>query len=295
MDLGISPNTAVTMKTLVMKFGGASVASPEHFSDVADIILDRFMIFERLAIVVSAMGDTTDKLDALAKRVHPQPPRREYDMLVSIGERISISLLAMAIAAKGGEAVSFTGSQSGIITCPQHSSAMVVDVRPKRLLAAFAAGQIAIVAGFQGVSTQGEITTLGRGGSDTTAVALGVALNADRVEFYKDVPGIFESDPKEWPDAKPFTSLTYDEAMHIVNRSGQILHPRSLRLACLNALPLFVRSFYGALHDQDRGTLIHDASRIRPEHPIFEQQFVDMLVTKSEANLGHCCTQEVSC
>ena len=132
-------------------------------------------------------------------------------------------------------------------------------------------------------------------GSDTTAVALGVALNADRVEFYKDVPGMFERDPKDWPDAKPFTNLSYDEALNIVNKSGQILHPRSLRLACLNALPLVIRSFCGALHDRDSGTLIHDASRIRPEHPIFEQQFADMLVTKPEVNLGRCCTQEVSC
>jgi aspartate kinase len=198
------------MKTLVMKFGGASVATPEHFSRVAEIILSRRREFPRLAVVVSAMGDTTDQLEMLARQVNPSPPRREYDMLVSVGERISISLLAMALAAKDSEAVSFTGSQSGIITCSQHSNAAIVDVRPRRLLAALDEGKVVIVAGFQGVSVGGEITTLGRGGSDTTAVALGVALGADRVEFFKDVAGVYDKDPHQHDDAALLTSLSYE-------------------------------------------------------------------------------------
>ena len=175
------------MKTLVMKFGGAAVATPQHFSKIADIILQRLKEYNRIAVVVSAMGDTTNQLISLATQVNDTPPRREYDMLVSVGERISISLLAMALAAKKHSAVSFTGSQSGIITCSNHSEARIVDVKPHRLLPVLDSGSVVIVAGFQGVSKQGEITTLGRGGSDTSAVALAIALGAIKVEFYKDV------------------------------------------------------------------------------------------------------------
>ena len=142
------------------------------------------------------MANTTDQLFKLARNVHPNPPAREQDMLVSVGERISISLLAMALAYQGVEAVSFTGSQSGIITCEKHSDASIVDIRPKRIQKVLDEGKTAIIAGFQGVSQKGEITTLGRGGSDTSAVALAVGLGARCVEFYKDVPGIFEEDPK---------------------------------------------------------------------------------------------------
>ncbi|MFN4174875.1 MAG: aspartate kinase, partial [Parachlamydiaceae bacterium] len=176
-------------RTLVLKFGGASVAEPEHFSKIADIILYRKKEFNNIVVVVSAMGDTTNKLIDLAKKVNPNPPRREYDMLVSVGERISISLLAMALALKGQDAISFTGSQSGIITTEEHSEARIIDVKPNRLQPHLQAGKVVIVAGFQGVSKSGEITTLGRGGSDTTAVALAVALKAEKVEFYKDVIG----------------------------------------------------------------------------------------------------------
>jgi len=212
------------MKTLVMKFGGASVASPEHFSRIADIIVSRRKEYERVTIVVSAMGNTTDQLINLAKQVNPNPPRREYDMLLSAGERISIALLAMALAKKEQEAVSFTGSQSGIITCAHHAEARIIDVKPYRILAALDSGKVAIVAGFQGVSENKEITTLGRGGSDTTAVALGVALRAEKVEFFKDVPGIFNADPKCDPAAKLLTNLSYSEALAIIKQS---LHVRS--------------------------------------------------------------------
>ncbi len=257
------------MKTLVMKFGGASVATPEHFFHVADIVIDRLREYSRLAIVVSAMGDTTDELDALARKVNPAPPRREYDMLVSVGERISIALLAMALAGKGCPAKSFTGSQSGIITCRQHSNAMITDVRPKRLLEAFADRFVVIVAGFQGVSSDGEITTLGRGGSDTTAVALGVALGAERVEFFKDVPGVFEADPKQYPDARLLSELSYEQASQVVCKSGQILHPRCLNLAARNRVPLLVRSFRDAL-SSNGGTFIREANGEFVSIPVYE-------------------------
>lgn len=231
-------------KTLIMKFGGAAVKSPESFSLLARLILERKREYPRIVCVVSAMGGMTDHLISLAKQVNPSPPRREYDMLVSVGERISISLLAMALAAEGAHAVSFTGSQSGILTTDTHSEARIIGVRPTRLHPHLEEGKIVIVAGFQGVSETKEITTLGRGGSDTSAVALGVALGAEKVEFYKDVKGIFSKDPIHAPDAFFFHQLTYEEALHVVEQSGgRVLHPRAITLAQKNNLILHVRSF----------------------------------------------------
>lgn len=230
-------------ETVVLKFGGASVSSTGQFAKVAEIILNK-SLRARVVVVVSAMGDTTDQLLSLARRVHPDPPVREQDMLVSVGERISVALLAMALRLKGRDAISFTGSQSGIITTSKHSEARILDVKPHRILKALDAGKIAIVAGFQGVSREGEITTLGRGGSDTSAVALGVALGASLVEFYKDVEGIYSADPKKSADAALFSWLTYEKALEIVESGSDVLHSRCLRLAEKNGLPLHVLSFY---------------------------------------------------
>lgn len=257
--------------TIVMKFGGASVATPEHFARIAEIIIRRKQAFKRVVIVVSAMGDTTNQLAKLAAQVNPDPPRREYDMLVSVGERISISLLAMALSAKGHSAVSFTGSQSGIITCDRHSEARIVNVKPHRLLAAFEKQKIAIVAGFQGVSTNGEITTLGRGGSDTTAVALGVALNAERVEFFKDVDGIYSEDPKKNICAERFNALSYGEALEVVDRGAKVLHGRCIQMAQKNAIELLVRSFNDFDTALPQGTRISDAQLLKPENPVYEE------------------------
>lgn len=226
-----------------MKFGGAAVATPAHFDRVCSIIAQKRKQYERIAIVVSAMANTTDDLIALALEVNPYPPQREYDMLVTVGERISISLLAMALAKHSIQAKSFTGSQSGIITTDCHTNAEILEVRPHRLEKAFEEGLVVIVAGFQGVSKNGEITTLGRGGSDTSAVALGVALGAEVVEFYKDVPGIFERDPKSFADAKSFDSLDYDRALQIVREGACVLHSRCIELAKSHQLPLYVCSF----------------------------------------------------
>jgi len=226
-----------------MKFGGASVAKTESFLKIAELIIEKSKLHKKIVVVVSAMGNTTDQLLELALQVHPNPPSREQDMLVSVGERISISLLAMALSLKQKEAVSFTGSQSGIITCEHHSDAKIVDVRPHRLLPVLNKGHVAIVAGFQGVSRTGEITTLGRGGSDTTAVALAVALDAPKVEFYKDVPGIFTDDPKKNPNALPLKEMTYLEAIQIAEKGGKVLHQRSIELAMKNGVQLSVLSF----------------------------------------------------
>lgn len=258
-----------------MKFGGASVETAEHFSRIADIIIARRKEYSQTIIVVSAMGNSTDELDRLAYRVNPSPPKREYDMLVSVGERISISLLAMALAAKGHSALSFTGSQSGIMTCSQHSSAAIVDVRPRRLLAALEQKHIVIVAGFQGVSLAGEITTLGRGGSDTTAVALGVALQADHVEFFKDVPGIFDQDPHLSSTAQLFEQLTYAQARFVVSTCRQILHERCLILAQKNGLPLLVRSFHDLLIP---GTWIRERESSRSSEAVWEDSAAQNLL-----------------
>lgn len=228
---------------LVMKFGGASVRAPESFRKIAKIIIDRSLQDKKIVVVVSAMAGQTDELLSLARKVHPNPPTREQDMLISVGERISIALLAMALNIEGQEAISFTGSQSGIITCENHSEARIVEIRPKRLFDALNEEKIAIVAGFQGVSRKGEITTLGRGGSDTSAVALAVAAGAERVEFYKDVSGIFDSDPKKNPSAKRMSRLSYREALQLAKGGAKVLHARSIELAEKNGVQLAVHSF----------------------------------------------------
>ena len=228
------------MKPLIMKFGGASVATPENFTSIAELIVRRAKDRSPLVVVVSAMAHMTDELLALAHKVHPNPPRREQDMLISVGERISIALLAMALTLKGHEAISFTGSQSGIITNEDHSEAKIVDVRPARLIQAYSQKRTVIVAGFQGVSRQGEITTLGRGGSDTTAVALAIALGAECVEFYKDVGGIFDKDPKSNPSARLLKQLSFEEALDLTNHGAKVLHPRAVALAEKNGVQLHV-------------------------------------------------------
>lgn len=259
------------MKTLIMKFGGAAVATPKHFSRIADIILQRKKEYNRIVVVVSAMGETTNQLIALANEVNKSPPRREYDMLVSVGERISISLLAMALAEKNHHAVSFTGSQSGIITCQNHSNARIIEVKPHRLLPILDSGTVAIVAGFQGVSRLGEITTLGRGGSDTSAVALGVALNAEKIEFFKDVPGICLDDPKIVPESPIHPFLSYDEALAIIQKGAKVLQARSVELASKNSILLHVLSFQNFPDSSPLGTFIGPRNVTRSSAQIYEE------------------------
>lgn len=255
-----------------MKFGGAAVASPDRFERIAQIIINRKQAFPCVVVVVSAMGGMTDYLRDLAQQVHPKPPTREMDMLLSVGERISIALLAMALAKLGQGAVSFTGSQAGIITSSDHEDALIVKVTPCRLLPKLSEGDVVIVAGFQGVSLAKEITTLGRGGSDTSAVAIAAAIGADKVEFYKDVPGVFSDDPKIDPTASHFSTLTYQEALTIVNQGAKILHPRAVRLAEKNGIPLHVLSFNEQEGDLKHGTWIGSLRKQAGEvTPIYEE------------------------
>jgi len=230
---------------VVQKFGGSSVANAEGVKRVAQRIVNTKKQGHQVVVVVSAMGDTTDELIDLANEVSPLPPARELDMLLTAGERISMAVLAMAIHDLGHEARSFTGSQAGVITDAEHGRAKIIDVTPGRLEAAIAEGAIAIVAGFQGVSqTTKDITTLGRGGSDTTAVALAVALKADVCEIYSDVDGIFTADPRIEPRARKVPRISYEETLEMAAQGAKILHLRCVEYARRYDMPIHVRSSF---------------------------------------------------
>ena len=249
----------VPSPVLVLKFGGASVSTPDKFSKIAEIICERRRFIPAIVVAVSAMGNSTNEFIALAKEVHPNPPARELDMLVSVGERISMSLLAMALHAQGVSARSLTGSQCGIITSNNHTEAKILEVRPRRIENTLQEGHIAIVAGFQGMSQAGEITTLGRGGTDTTAVALAASLGAHHVEFYKDVDGVYEEDPKISPTATLCPFLNYQDALALMHQGAKVLHDRCIELARKNNVYLHVLPFSSKLtasYIQPKGTLI---------------------------------------
>lgn len=232
---------------LILKFGGASVAELQSFKNVAQIVTKHLKTSPKLLIVVSAMGDTTNQLISKAYSVSKSPCRRELDMLVSVGERISISLLAMALHDHNINAISFTGSQSGIITTSNHTDADIIDVKPERIKKAFINHDVVIVAGFQGVSEEKNITTLGRGGSDLSAVALANAFKS-RVIFYKDVDGIYTQDPKVNPNADHQPRLPYEEVLHLVKNGSSILSERAITLAKKFSIPLEIRSFNPKLY-----------------------------------------------
>ncbi|MGQ0846140.1 MAG: aspartate kinase [Sporichthyaceae bacterium] len=230
---------------VVQKYGGSSVADAESVKRVAKRIVETKQAGNDVVVVVSAMGDTTDDLIDLAKQVSPIPPARELDMLLTAGERISMAVLAMAIANLGHEARSFTGSPAGVITDSVHGKARIIDVTPGRIQQALDAGAIAIVAGFQGVSQDTkDITTLGRGGSDTTAVALAAALNASVCEIYTDVDGVFSADPRIVPAARRLPSVTYEEMLEMAASGAKVLHLRCVEYARRFGLPVHVRSSF---------------------------------------------------
>ncbi|NGX50053.1 MAG: Aspartokinase [Candidatus Anoxychlamydiales bacterium] len=227
-----------------MKFGGASVSNAKNIIKISDIIIEKSKQYKKLVVVVSAMGKTTNKLLKLALTINDNPSKREQDMLISVGERITMSLLSMALQKKGKKSISFTGSQGGIITTSNHLDAKIIDVKPTRVLKALNDDNIVIVAGFQGVSREKEITTLGRGGSDTTAVALAVALKAKIVEFYKDVDGIYEKDPKKDKSSFFYEKLSHEKALKILEKNEhKILHPRCVKLASNNNISLNILNF----------------------------------------------------
>jgi aspartate kinase len=232
------------MGLLVQKYGGTSVGSPERIQRVAERIVRTCRSGTGLVVVVSAMGDTTDDLINLAKKVSPEEHPREMDMLLTAGERISMALVAMAVRDRGQEAVSFTGSQSGIVTDTSHTRAKIVEIRAERIREELAKGRVVIVAGFQGVSREREVTTLGRGGSDTTAVALAAALGAEECEIYTDVDGVYTADPRVVPGARKLAALSYDEMLELASLGAKVLHNRSVEIARRYGVPVHVRSSF---------------------------------------------------
>jgi aspartate kinase len=231
-------------RVVVMKFGGTSVADPERILAVARRLAAARDAGNRVVGVLSAMGDTTDELLELAHEISPSPPRRELDMLVSVGERVSCALAAMALVDLGYDAISLTGSQAGIVTDTSHGRAKIVEVRARRIHDALERDAIVLVAGFQGVSTDAEVTTLGRGGSDTTAVALAAALGADVCEILTDVEGVFTADPRLVPGARRLRELTYDEMLELSGSGAKVLQLRSVEFARNHGVTLHVRSSF---------------------------------------------------
>ena len=250
---------------LVMKFGGSSVADTQKIKDVARRLVAARAAGQRVVGVLSAMGDTTDDLVRLAYEISAHPHAREFDMLVSVGERISNALCAMAIRDLGHEAVSLTGSQAGIVTDTVHGKAKIVEVRAQRLHSELDRDRIVLVAGFQGVSTDLEVTTLGRGGSDMTAVALAAALGARVCEIYTDVAGVFTADPRIVPQARKLKAVTYEEMLELAASGAKVLQLRSVEFARNHDVRLHVRSTFS----QAEGTWIVDE-----EDPVLEKAII---------------------
>jgi aspartate kinase len=256
---------------IVQKYGGSSVANADGIKRVAQRIVSTLKAGHSVVVVVSAMGDTTDELHDLAKQVSPLPPARELDMLLTSGERISMALLAMAIANLGASARSFTGSQAGVITDDVHGKARIIDVTPGRISGALADGAIPIVAGFQGVSANGkDITTLGRGGSDTTAVALATALEADVCEIYTDVDGVFTADPRIVPAARRIPAISYEEMLELAASGTKVLQLRCVEYARRYNVPIHVRSSFS----NREGTWVSDEPRGTKEEAGMEQAII---------------------
>jgi aspartate kinase len=230
---------------VVQKYGGSSVADVERIGVVADRVAATKASGRDVVVVVSAMGDTTDELLALARKVSPNPSRRELDMLLSAGERIAMALLSMALNERGVPAVSFTGSQSGIITNDAHANARIVEVRPFRVQDELQRGRVVIVAGYQGVSYKREVTTLGRGGSDTTAVALAAALDAEACEIYSDVAGVFSADPRVVPEARRLAEISYEEMQELAEAGARVLNAQALEFAKERGIAIYARATAG--------------------------------------------------
>ena len=267
------------MALIVQKYGGSSLESADRIRAVAERIVATKKQGNDVVVVCSAMGDTTDELLDLAAQVNPVPPQREMDMLLTAGERISNALVAMAVESLGAKAQSFTGSQAGVLTTERHGNARIVDVTPGRLTEALEDGQICIVAGFQGVNKDSrDVTTLGRGGSDTTAVALAAALKADVCEIYSDVDGVYTADPRIVPDAQKLEKLSFEEMLEMAAVGSKILVLRSVEYARAFNVPLRVRSSYS----NDPGTLVTGSME---DIPVEEAVLTGVATDKSEAKV----------
>ncbi len=250
---------------IVQKFGGTSVADTQRIKNVARIVVNEKEQGNDVVVVVSAMGHTTDYLVKMAYELNPNPSGRELDMLLSTGECVSIALLTMAIQALGHKAVSFNAAQVGIFTENVHTKARIIDIKTDKLKKNLSEGKIIVIAGFQGITEDGEITTLGRGGSDTSAVALAGALNAQRCDIYTDVDGVYTTDPRVVPTASKLDSVSYEEMLELAHAGANVLHPRSVETAKQYCVPLRVRSSFKT---SDMGTLIIGVENMEINKPV---------------------------
>ncbi|WHX39530.1 aspartate kinase [Mesobacillus sp. AQ2] len=265
------------MGLIVQKFGGTSVGSVEKIRNAASRTAEELRNGNNVVVVVSAMGKTTDHLVDMANDISRAPSKREMDMLLTTGEQITIALYSMALAQSGIEAVSFTGWQAGIKTEGIHGNARIIDIDTERISKELESGKVVIVAGFQGVTEDGEITTLGRGGSDTTAVALAAALKADKCDIYTDVTGVFTTDPRFVKSARKLLSVSYDEMLELANLGAGVLHPRAVEFAKNYGLPLEVRSSM----EKERGTMIEEENEMEQNLVVRGVAFEDQITRVS--------------
>ena len=243
------------MALIVKKFGGSSVATPDKMRAIVQRVLKGSQPDDKIVIVVSAMGKSTDKLIELASQITSKTYGREMDMLLSTGEQVSIALMAMAFQEAGHKSISFTGAQAGITTSDAFNKGRILDIQPDRILKALDEGNIVIVAGFQGITDSGDITTLGRGGSDTTAVAIAGAIHADVCEIYTDVEGIYTSDPRVVPNAQKMKEITYGEMLEMAKLGAGVMQPRAVEMGSRFNIPIHVRSTFS----ENEGTIIQEA------------------------------------
>jgi aspartate kinase len=274
------------MSVIVQKYGGSSVADVRRLKAVAARVMQTRSQGHDVVVVVSAMGDTTDELLTLAKQVSANPDRRELDMLLSAGERISMALLSMAIRELGGNAISFTGSQSGIITNDRHVDARIIEVRPFRIQDELSRGRIVVVAGYQGVSYKKEITTLGRGGSDTTAVAMAAALDAEYCEICSDVDGVYSADPRVVPSARRIGTLSYEETQEMAEAGAKVLNAQAVEFAKEKGIAIYARATHGPLPGPDPssdGTVVRRSPPRMPGTVVGVTSERDVIVLDSDA------------
>jgi aspartate kinase len=274
------------MSRIVQKFGGTSVGTPERMVRVARRVARERNAGHEVVVVVSAMGHTTDELMAMAEQVNPEPRRahpRELDMLLTAGERISMALLAMAIREAGVEAISLTGSQAAIITDGGHTGARIEEVRADRVRAELGAGRVVIVAGFQGVSRDREVTTLGRGGSDTTAVALAAALAAERCDIFTDVDGVYTADPRLVPAARLLPRINYQEMIELASSGAQVMHPRAVEIGARYGVPIRILSSF---REEGGGTMIVREERGMEERGMEELALTGLASSGGQARLA---------
>ena len=275
------------MSVIVQKYGGSSVADVQKLKAVAARVMRTRAQGHDVVVVVSAMGHTTDELLTLARQVSQNPDRRELDMLLSAGERISMALLSMSIRELGGDAISFTGSQSGIITNDRHVDARIIEVRPFRIQDELARGRIVVVAGYQGVSYRKEVTTLGRGGSDTTAVALAAALDAEFCEICSDVDGVYTADPRVVPAAQRIGTLSYEETQEMAEAGAKVLNAQAVEFAKEKGIAIYARATQGPLPGPDPasdGTVVRQSAPRTPGTVVGIASEKDVVILDSNAD-----------